>query len=431
MFVDLVEIAVRAGRGGAGLVSFRREKFIDRGGPNGGDGGQGGSVVLVADSQEPSLTKFRQQKLIQAGDGQAGGSSNKRGKSAEDVIVGLPVGTCITDLESGDLLADFQEPGNRLVVARGGEGGFGNAHFKSSRRRAPLLAEKGTPGEQKHLKFELKLVADVGIIGLPNAGKSTFLSVVSNAKPTIADYPFTTLAPNLGVADVDGQSLLLADIPGLIKGAAIGKGLGHQFLRHAERSRALLHLLDAYSQDPAGDYQVIRHELADYSQLLTKLPEVVAITKTEAMTGGRVNKILSQLQAVVSAETPLLAISSQAHLNLVAALRSLTIAVAAYQPDNQAAEATEIPVFGLSAIQRADLWQIHSSDGYYQITGDKIEKFAHKTHFDNYHSTNRLRAIMHKLGISHELIRQGYDGSQIVVFGKPEIGRLQPENKQS
>ena len=430
MFVDLIEIEVKAGKGGDGLVSFRREKFIDRGGPNGGDGGHGGDVVFVADNQEPSLAKFHHQKLIRAEDGQAGGSSNKRGRSADDVTVSVPIGTCITDLDTGNLLADFKESGERLVVADGGEGGFGNAHFKSSRRQTPLLAEKGLPGAHKHLKCELKLVADVGIVGLPNAGKSTFLSVVSNAHPAIADYPFTTLTPNLGVADVANHSLLLADIPGLIEGAASGKGLGYQFLRHAERSKALLHLIDAYSPDPAGCYQTIRHELSDYSQILTKLPEVVAITKTEAMTAGRVNKVLNQLEAVVSAETVLLAISSQAHLNLPAVLRALKGAVKSYQPPAPA-EKTGLPVFGLSPAQKAANWQVQATDNHYLVLGDKIEKFAHKTHFDTYHSISRLRAIMYKLGITHELIRRGYDGGQVIIFGQPEIGRLQAEDEGS
>ena len=422
MFVDLVEVRVKAGSGGDGIVSFRREKFVNRGGPNGGDGGQGGSVIFVADVNQSSLAPFRHQPLVQAADGQAGGSSNQHGKSAEDVVIKVPVGTCVTNLSTDSILADLSSPKQQLVVAQGGEGGFGNAHFKSSRRRTPLVAEKGAPGQARRIKCELKLVADVGIVGLPNAGKSTFLSVVSNARPEIADYPFTTLTPNLGVADLGDDSLLLADIPGLIEGASTGKGLGHQFLRHAERNRVLLHLVDAYHPNPAKAYQTIRQELASYGQILVQLPEVVAITKTEGLTAGQVNKVLTKLQAVVSPQTPLLAISSQAHLNLKAALQSLKTQLANYQPAAKATVSDKL-VFEMTAAERAS-WQVTAESNYYLVTGLKIERFANKTHFDDYHAITRLEAIMSKLGISHELIRKGYDGSQEIVFGSPEIGRL-------
>ena len=251
MFIDKATVSIKAGDGGNGKLSFRHEKFIDRGGPDGGDGGDGGDVVFVASRNENTLADFRYQKELAADAGQPGGPTRKHGRSAKDLLVPVPVGTVVTDSE-GNILADLAEDEQRAVIARGGKGGFGNAHFVSSRRQAPRIAEKGEAGEELQAYLELKMIADVGLIGLPNAGKSTLLSVISNARPEIANYPFTTITPNLGVVDVDGKdSLLFADIPGLIEGAAEGKGLGDEFLRHVERTAVLLHLIDAYQEDVA------------------------------------------------------------------------------------------------------------------------------------------------------------------------------------
>ena len=269
MFVDLLKIKVRAGDGGDGLVSFRREKFVERGGPNGGDGGNGGSIVFAADKNEYDLAGFRFLRLIKADGGQPGGSSNKRGRSGADVIVKVPVGTLLTDVETGETLADLIGDGERCTVASGGEGGFGNAHFKSSKNRVPLVAEKGLKGEERLIQCELKLLAEVGLVGLPNAGKSTFLRSVSSARPKIGAYPFTTLEPHLGVSR---NGCLLADIPGLIAGAAEGKGLGHQFLRHVERNLVILHLIDAGAADPVGDWRQITAELEAYDVRLLDRP---------------------------------------------------------------------------------------------------------------------------------------------------------------
>lgn len=235
-FIDKASVTILAGDGGNGRLSFRREKFVDRGGPDGGDGGDGGSVVFVASRNQNTLAAFRYEKELHAKPGEAGSSRRKHGRSADDLRVAVPVGTVVVD-EAGQLLADLAVDGQEAVLAKGGKGGFGNAHFVSSTRQAPRIVEKGEKGEQKYLQLELKMIADVGLVGLPNAGKSTLLSVISNARPEIADYPFTTLVPNLGVVDVEGgQGLLFADIPGLIEGAAEGKGLGDEFLRHVERT---------------------------------------------------------------------------------------------------------------------------------------------------------------------------------------------------
>jgi GTPase len=286
MFVDQAFIRVKAGSGGRGAVSFRREKYVPKGGPDGGNGGDGGSVILIADPNVNTLLDFRGRHDWGAEDGEPGRASQQSGAAGKDCIIRMPAGTMVFDADGGELLADLG-PGDQLVIARGGRGGFGNEHFKSSTNQTPRSAEPGEPGEERSLRLELKLIADVGIIGLPNAGKSTLLSVVTRATPKIADYPFTTLSPQLGIAELDSQRrLVLADIPGLIEGAAQGAGLGHDFLRHVERTKVLVHLLDAApldGSDPAENYRKIRRELEGYSLLLAEKREVIALNKTDLL----------------------------------------------------------------------------------------------------------------------------------------------------
>src|SRR5689334_1512123 len=285
-FVDEVRIFVKAGDGGNGAVAFRREKFVERGGPSGGDGGNGGSVIFEADTGLTTLLDYRYQQHHRARNGQHGMGSDMNGASAEDLVLRVPVGTLIRDQDSGELLADLAEPGARAVVARGGRGGLGNMNFATSTRQTPRFAQDGKPGEERRLVLELKLLADVGLLGFPNAGKSTLISRVSRARPKIADYPFTTLVPNLGVVPYKGgTSFVMADIPGIIEGAAEGAGLGHQFLRHVERCRVLVHLVDlsAPGEDraPLRDLDVLDHELARYSPELAKKPQIVAANKID------------------------------------------------------------------------------------------------------------------------------------------------------
>ena len=285
-FVDQVSIQVKAGDGGNGAVAFRREKFVERGGPSGGDGGSGGSVVFEADPGLTTLLDYRYQQHHRARSGQHGMGSDMNGASAEDLILRVPVGTLIRDQDSGELLADLAAPGARAVVARGGRGGLGNMNFATSTRQTPRFAQDGKPGEERRLVLELKLLADVGLVGFPNAGKSTLISRVSRARPKVADYPFTTLVPNLGVVPYkDGVSFVMADIPGLIEGAAEGAGLGHQFLRHVERCRVLVHLVDlaAAGDDraPLRDLEVLDRELARYSPKLAAKPQIVAANKVD------------------------------------------------------------------------------------------------------------------------------------------------------
>jgi GTP-binding protein len=309
------------------------------------------------------------------------------------------------------------------VVAKGGDGGFGNAHFKSSTRQTPKIAELGEQGEAYQAELELKLLADVGLVGFPNAGKSTFLSVVSNAKPEIADYEFTTLTPNLGVADIDDGTLLIADIPGLIEGASEGKGLGDAFLRHIERTGVLLHLIDGYSDDIAKSYQAIRNELSAYSQELVTRPEVVALTKTEGLDEELIDMQLQALKTVVAKGTPIFAISSTAHKGVVDVLRELRRQVVARRTVMNEVEDEQDEAMPVITIGEApdDAWTVEKSDDIYIVHGKKIEKFARRTNFEQFQAVNRLRDIMNKMGISHEIIRQGAQDDSIVQIGGSEF----------
>lgn len=285
MFIDEARIYVQAGAGGEGMIAFRREKYVPRGGPSGGDGGRGGDVVLEADPHLSTLQDYRYRTHYKAGRGEHGGGSNRTGAEGDAVVLRVPLGTVVRDADSGRVLGDLTEPGHRLVVARGGRGGRGNARFATATRQAPQEAESGEPGEARWLTLELKLLADVGLVGSPNAGKSTLLSRVSAARPKIADYPFTTLVPNLGVATVGDESFVVADVPGLIEGAHLGRGLGTRFLRHLERTRFLLVLIEATREDPLAEYQKLRAELAAHEPALAALPHAVVLTKIDLVPG--------------------------------------------------------------------------------------------------------------------------------------------------
>lgn len=421
MFVDVAKVELHAGKGGDGAVSFRHEIYIPKGGPDGGDGGKGGSIIFRADKDTNTLLDFRYNPILHAEDGKAGSGQRSAGRSGEDLIVEVPIGTIVK--KDGEIIADLTEDGQEEIIAKGGEGGFGNAHFKSSTRQTPRIAELGEPGEEFITELELKLLADVGLVGLPNAGKSTFLSVVSNARPEIADYPFTTITPNLGVATIDGKDLLIADIPGLIEGASEGKGLGSAFLRHIDRTAVLLHLVDVYNDDAGVAYQTIQNELANYSDLKNR-PEIVALTKCE----GLDPEIIAMQTAAILRENPdakVFAISSAAHQGITELLRELVI-IKEQKPRQSAGSetssqktATEIPVIKLSDKALKDTWSIEKDGDKFIVRGEKIEKFARKTDLGNYASINRLRDIMKKMGIRAELTTQGAkDDSIISIAGK-------------
>ena len=417
MFVDTAKIFIQAGRGGNGAVSFRRELYIEKGGPDGGDGGRGGDVIFRATKDLNTLLNFRYKPELKAKNGESGSKRNKTGKSGEPLIVKVPVGTLVK--RSGEILADLKFDGEEAVVARGGDGGFGNAHFKSSIRQTPRVAELGENGETFEADLELKLLADVGLVGFPNAGKSTFLSVVSNARPEIANYAFTTLTPNLGVAEIDGSNLLIADIPGLIEGASEGKGLGDAFLRHVERTSVLLHLIDVYEENPGEKYQIIREELKKYQPELLGRPEIIALTKTEGMDSEIIKYQVSKIQEKAG-DVQVFAISSSAHLGVKDVLRALRKEVEEFRKfeeesvENESEE--DIAIISLSQDEISKAWQVefNEEEKIFKVSGEKIDKFARRTNFMNIHGVNRLRDILRKMGIEHELRRMGAENSSII-----------------
>ncbi len=316
-FLDQARVFVRSGDGGAGCVSFRREKFIEFGGPDGGDGGRGGDVVIECAGGLNTLIDFRYQQHFKARTGMHGMGKNRAGGRGADVLLKLPVGTQVIDEETGAMLADLTSEGQRVVVARGGNGGFGNAHFTTSTNRAPRRANPGQPGIERTLILRLKLIADAGLIGLPNAGKSTFLAAVSAAKPKIADYPFTTLHPGLGVVSIDGRDFVVADIPGLIEGAHEGHGLGDRFLGHVERCGALVHLVDATGANAGADYRTIRRELAAYGEGLREKTEIVCLSKVDAVDEETLARQLERLKRALRAHGPRLADAAKREKSLL------------------------------------------------------------------------------------------------------------------
>jgi GTP-binding protein len=336
-FLDEAKVYVASGAGGNGSVSFRREKFIEFGGPDGGDGGRGGDVIVECVEGLNTLIDYRYQQHFKAKSGGQGSGQNRSGAKGKDAILKVPVGTQVLDEEGEEVLADLTEVGQRIVLLEGGNGGFGNAHFKSSTNRAPRHANPGQPAIEKTIRLRLKLIADAGLVGLPNAGKSTFLAAVSAAKPKIADYPFTTLHPQLGVVRIDQREFVLADIPGLIEGAHEGAGLGDRFLGHVERTGVLLHLVDATSEDPAEAWRTVRHELESYGEGLTEKPEIVALSKIDALTPEVIADAKKKLKKATKKE-PLL-LSAHSGEGVEAALRALVQNIAkarkAEEPENQ------------------------------------------------------------------------------------------------
>lgn len=427
MFIDTAKVKLQAGAGGNGAVSFRREIYIPKGGPDGGDGGRGGSIIFRADKDINTLLDFRYNPELKAESGQNGSGSRSAGRSGKDLIVDVPIGTIVR--RDGQIIADLVSDGQTAVVARGGDGGFGNAHFKSSVRQTPRIAEVGEPGEVFEAELELKLLADVGLVGLPNAGKSTLLAAISNARPVIADYPFTTLTPNLGVATIDQYDLLIADIPGLIAGASLGKGLGHAFLRHIDRTAVLLHLIDVYQNDILASYQTIRHELDQYSDLSSRV-ELVALTKTEGIDLGILNLQLESLHSHYPELKifPISAVSGHGITPLLRALKEEVILAKAKIADQALQASSEtynhletLPTISLSAADYQNTWKVEVIDDKFKVTGQKIEKFARRTDLENYASVNRLRDILKKLGIRAELTNLGAKPESVISIAGKEF----------
>ncbi len=423
MFVDKAKVTLKSGNGGNGSINYRQEKFVDRGGPDGGDGGKGGDIIFAASRNENTLSSFRHNKVIVAENGGNGLKQKKHGRNGKDVIIKVPVGTVITEGE-GNVLADLIADDQKVVIAPGGRGGFGNAHFVSSVRQAPGFAEKGEITREKKLDIELKIIAEVGLIGLPNAGKSTLLGSLSNAKPEIADYPFTTLTPNLGVVDVDQQtSLLFADIPGIIEGASRGKGLGIDFLKHIERTVVLVHLIDAYSDDLYTSYSEVKAELKAYDIDLTKKPELIVVSKIDGLDKDLLSQKLVEFKKRLTKKPEVYAISSltkEGVDELLKQLKTIVLKQRAKQARVNKKISNQLPVITLSPEKTS--WEVIVNDGSYRVLGYKIEQFASRTDFTNSQSVARLRDILKKMGIIRELQRKGVkDGDKITIGDNGQI----------
>lgn len=414
MFVDNATVMVKAGDGGNGIVSFRRERYIAKGGPDGGDGGDGGDVIFKASERENTLASFRYQKELKAENGKNGGKRRMHGKSGEDLIVFVPTGT---QIKINDIVvADLVNENDSHVVAEGGKGGFGNAHFTSSTRQVPRVAEKGEAGDEYEIQLELKILADVGLVGLPNAGKSTLLSTISAAKPKIANYPFTTLEPHLGVARVaESKELLVADIPGLIDGASEGKGLGDEFLRHVERTKVLLHIIDVYSEDVARDYKTIQKELKNYQVDLSKKPQILALSKIEGLDQDIIDMQVKELKKASHAKK-IFPFSSKTKDGLRELLFELHATADALKKAQTLEEASDsIPVIGVKA--DTDQWTVELKRKRIVVRGRKIERFASRTDFESEDGVRRLRDIMHKMGILKKIEKLDVPEQSKIYFG--------------
>ena len=412
MYFDEAEIYVESGRGGDGMVHFHREKYKPRGGPDGGDGGKGGDVVLEVKPTLNTLYDFKQRSRYIADSGKNGGPNNMTGKSAKDLVIPVPPGTLVFDAATGDLLGDLVEEYQQLVVAKGGRGGRGNQHYATSRNQAPRMAERGEPEESKNLRLELKMIADVGIVGVPNAGKSSLLSVVSNAKPKIGNYPFTTLSPNLGVAKLDIDTILvLADIPGLIEGAHQGVGLGFSFLRHIQRTKVLIHVLDGLAEDPISDFSQINSEMALFDEKIAEKPQIVAFNKMDLpMVQERWSEVSNQLKALGFDVIP---ISTVTHQNV----DTLMWRVVDLEKDAPEPEPVEtMPIYRAS--EDPEAFSIQQTEDGWLIIGDAIERAAAMTYWEHRESVRRFQKLMERIGVEEALRDAGIEEGDTVIIGE-------------
>lgn len=423
MFVDEVKITVQAGKGGDGCVHFRKEKFIPRGGPDGGNGGRGGDVIFEAVNNVSTLYDYRNQKLFKAEPGQPGGKSNMTGRSGEDLILKVPVGTQIRDRESGKIIVDLVREHQSFIIAEGGEGGKGNAGFVSSVRQAPTFGEKGDIGESFDLDLELKLVADVALVGYPSVGKSTFISVVSNAKPKIAEYHFTTLVPNLGVASVEDRELVFVDVPGLIEGASEGKGLGHTFLKHIERAQFVLHLIDVTSDTPIEDYEIIQSELQKFSKTLADKPFLPVFAKID-LSDDELEDFLAQEFEDKFGIKPF-KVSAATHegmdglLKYVASKIPRERSVLEMEEDIWESEEEDVVQFR-PAEDRVDprKVEIEQSEHWWALSGERLEQLARKTDWENEHAKQRLYDVLKKWGVLKKIEKMGAIGGDQIRIGE-------------
>lgn len=416
-FIDKAKIKISSGKGGNGVVAWRREKFVDKGGPAGGDGGKGGSVYLIADEGLSTLLDFTYRSIFKADNGENGFKKSMHGKSAKDLYIKVPAGTIVKDLKTGNIIADLTKHEQTVLVAKGGRGGRGNTHFCTPQNRAPQYCEPGEPGIERELQLELKLLADVGLLGFPNAGKSTFISRVSAAKPKIADYPFTTIVPNLGVVRKStGDGYVIADIPGLIEGASEGVGLGHDFLRHVERCRFLLHIIDGTEENPIKNYQIINAELAKYSEKLSHLYQIVAINKIDAIEPEKIDELKQEFDK--------LGIKPY----FISAVTGENIESLKHELENKV-NTIEKPVSEVNVEE--DLAATDNNDGYwdvqkiskdtFMVTGGRIIRISQVTDPRSTEQIIRFQNIMISMGIMDELKHIGIQNGDTIIVGKLEL----------
>jgi GTP-binding protein len=414
--IDLVDIHIRSGAGGNGASSFRREKFVPRGGPDGGDGGKGGDVIVLADEGVTTLAHLRHRRLYRAESGRQGAGGQRRGANGSDLTIKVPVGTVITAAGT-ELRWDLDAAGAGVIVARGGEGGRGNARFATSVRQAPSFAERGMPGEELDLRLELKLLADVGLVGLPNAGKSTLLRAVSKAMPDVGDFPFTTLEPVLGVVEIGMEAFVMADLPGLIEGAHAGAGLGHQFLRHIERTRVLVHLLDASAPDPVADYETVRRELELYDVTLLQRPEIVVLNKIDL---PEARERLAELKAHFAGRD-VLAISGATTEGTQELVRLLQARLSELAERAQAAAALEKPPLPVLRPLPRDRLNVRLEDGVFVVRGRKAEEDALKLAEGGYDALDELQQRLRRMGLERLMRRAGAKAGDRVRVGEVEF----------
>lgn len=417
--LDQVKIFVQSGNGGDGAIAFRREKFVPHGGPAGGDGGDGGDIIFRVNPKMNTLAPFGNRIHFRAEHGAKGGTSNKAGADGDDVVIEVPPGTVIRRADTEQILADLVHPGESVVIAKGGRGGRGNARFASAANQAPRIADKGEPGIEMWVILELRLIADVGIVGVPNAGKSTLLSVISNARPKIADYPFTTLEPNLGVVTLDLSDLVVADIPGLVEGAHMGVGLGHSFLRHVTRTRMLIHLLNGAGDDPVADFNQINAELALYDERLAQKPQIVVVSKLDL---PDVQARWSEIEAALKArgvENPM-AISAATRQNLQKLVGRMFEEFAKL-PETEPFTVEEMPVYELPAEDDVPFTIEKLGEGEYRVSGKQIERAAARTYWDYEEAVYRFQKLLDTLGVTEALRQAGVQEGDSVFIGENEL----------
>jgi GTP-binding protein len=423
MFLDHATLSLRAGSGGGGAATFRREAHVPRGGPDGGDGGRGGSIYLTVDPGQTSLRDYRQRHQFRAESGGRGGPQKRHGKAGRDLELVVPPGTAVYDASSGDLVADLVATGQRVLIARGGRGGLGNVHFATATHRAPRHAQKGEPGAERELRLELRLIADVGLVGLPNAGKSTLLAASTAARPRIADYPFTTLEPGLGVLDLsltdpsDERRPTIADLPGLIEGASSGAGLGHAFLRHVERTRVLLHVVDLAGRDPEQDFQTLREELRLHDPALLDKAQLVVANKIDLPAAReRLDAFRTARQREGLPVVAVSALDGEAIPDLIAAVGGLLPDAASL---GAPAEPAGVVVHRFESGREG--FSVDREDDAFRVRGRRIERLVAQTDFDNEESAERFQRDLARLGIERELVRAGVRQGDTVRIGPTEL----------